>query len=366
MHIVQILPELNDGGVERGVIDLNRELCKLNYKSTVITKGGKHVDQISNDGGQIIFFDVSSKNPLSFYLRVFLLKKLLTSLNPDILHARSRIPAWLAWKANKKLKIPFITTVHGFNSINRYSSIMTKGDLVIYASHAINDYVIKNFKINKNKLRYVPRGIDTEFFNPEKVDKEWIENFKKNYQLQKKRIISIVGRITKWKGHDDFIHAIAKSQKSDPSIIGLIVGDASSNNKVYFESLKKLTLELGANIIFVGSQKKMREIYTISNLVVSASSDKPETFGRTIAESLSMNTPVIASNHGGAKDIIIDQKNGLLFEPKNKNELAKLINESKTYLFENMRSHIQKKFSLTIMTDLETSVYQEALKLNVK
>ena len=110
----------------------------------------------------------------------------------------------------------------------------------------------------------------------------------------------------------------------------------------------------------------MREIYTISNLVVSASSDKPETFGRTIAESLSMNTPVIASNHGGARDIIIDQKNGLLFEPKNKNELAKLISESKTYLFENMRSHIQKKFSLTIMTDLETSVYKEALKLNVK
>ena len=359
LHIVQVLPELNQGGVERGVVEFNRELVKRGHHSTVISAGGTQAAQIEKDGGRHITLDVCSKNPLTFFTRVLKLKAKLLKLNPSILHARSRVPAWLCHFANKTLRIPFVTTVHGFNSVNKYSRVMTSGDRVIYGSSSIRDYILNNYPVDEALLRYVPRGIDTDLFDPKKADPVFIDSFKKQYGLEGKTIITIVGRITEWKGHDTFIRALAEAQKTHPDVMGVVAGGIWHGKEEFFQGLEKLATDLGADVRFVGSQTQVREIYALSNLVISAASTKAETFGRTAAEALAMNTPVIASAHGGSLDILIDGVNGLLFTPGDAKDLAKKTEQALSRTFENMRPNIEKNFSLTRMTEDELAVYRE-------
>jgi len=186
MRIVQLLPELNEGGVERGTMELSRELVKLGHESIVISAGGKLQEQIEKDGGKHIAFDVCSKNPLSAPWRIIKLRKLLRTLNPDILHARSRVPAWLTYLANKRLHIPFVTTVHGFNSVSSYSAIMTKGDRVICVSEAIKSYIQEYYQTEEKKITVIPRGIDLEKFNPENIDRDFMNLFMKSNRLKDK------------------------------------------------------------------------------------------------------------------------------------------------------------------------------------
>ena len=361
LHVVQLVPELNQGGVERGVVELNRELVKRGHTSVVISAGGTQANQIEKDGGRNIPLDVCSKNPLTFFPRVLKLKTELLKLNPDILHARSRVPAWLCHFANKPLGIPFITTVHGFNSVSKYSAVMTTGDRVIYGSAAIKEYILKNYPVDENKLRYVPRGIDMDYFNPSQVDSDFIRNFKQEHGLEGKTVITIVGRITEWKGHDTFIRALAEVQKNHPDVVGVAAGGIWHGKDEFFQGLEKLTEDLGADIRFVGSQTQVREIYALSDLVVSAASTKAETFGRTAAEALAMNTPVVASAQGGSLDILIDGETGFFFEPGNVEDLTRKIEQALAFKFSNMRDSIQKNFSLDHMVQTELDVYRELL-----
>jgi len=285
LKIIQLLPELNEGGVERGVIELNREIVKLGYESIVISAGGKLQEQIEEEGGEHITFDVCSKNLFTAPGRIMKLRKLFQELKPDILHARSRVPAWLSYLANKKLDISFVTTVHGFNSVSAYSKIMSMGDSVICVSQAIKTYIQTYYATSEEKITVIPRGIDLEKFNPENIDKEFIKNFKKEYALNDKYIIATVGRITQ----------------------GLIVGGIREDKQDYFHILEALVkeLDISDHIMFTGSQNKVSEIYALSDVVVS-SSKKPESFGRSVAEALALNTPVVATDHGGVLDIIVE------------------------------------------------------------
>jgi len=149
MRIIQLLPELNEGGVERGTMELSRELVKLGHESIVISAGGKLQEQIEQDGGKHITFDLCSKNPFTAPSRIIKLRKLLKELQADILHVRSRVPAWLTYLANKKSGIPFVTTVHGFNSVNAYSKIMSMGDKVICVSGAIKSYIQEHYQVEE-------------------------------------------------------------------------------------------------------------------------------------------------------------------------------------------------------------------------
>ncbi|MBN2162013.1 MAG: glycosyltransferase family 4 protein [Pontiellaceae bacterium] len=361
MHIVQIVPELNQGGVERGVVEFSRELVLRGHQSTVISAGGTLAPQIEKDGGRHIALDVCSKNPFTFFARCSKLKNELLKLNADILHARSRVPAWLCRFANRKPQIPFITTVHGFNSVGKYSEIMMSGERVIYGSSAIRDYILANYKVAPAILRYVPRGIDMAYFDPAAVDRAFMDRFRKEHHLEDRYIITIVGRITEWKGHDCFIRALAEVQKKHPKVIGVAAGGVWHGKEDYLDQLKTLANESGAEIRFVGSQQQVREIYALSSLIVSAANTKPETFGRTAAEALAMDTPVIASAHGGSLDILIDGENGFLFLPGDAAALAEKILKAMDFRFSNMRPHIDKNFSLNHMTETELAVYSEIL-----
>ena len=360
MRIVQLLPELNEGGVERGTMELSRELVKLGHESIVISAGGKLQEQIEQEGGKHITFDLCSKNPFTAPSRIIKLRKILKELQPDILHARSRVPAWLTYLANKKSGIPFVTTVHGFNSVSAYSKIMSMGDKVICVSGAIKSYIQEHYQTEEEKITVIPRGIDLEKFNPENLDKEFIEDFKKEYSLDNKHIITTVGRITQLKDHQTFIRAIASVKQNSVNVVGLIVGGVREDKQAYAHSLEALVKELGLedNIIFTGSQSKVAEIYAFSDVVVS-SSKKPESFGRSVAEALALNTPVVATDHGGVLDIIVEGENGF-FYPVGKSEvLANYIEQCETLEFDGYR-YIKKNFSLEQMVENTIKVYREA------
>lgn len=358
MKVVQILPELNEGGVERGVVELNRELVLKGIDSCVISAGGKLESQIVKDGGEHIKFDVCSKNIFTVPLRVLSLRKILKELKPDIIHVRSRVPAWLVYFANKNLGIKIVSTVHGFNSVSFYSRIMTKADHIICVSTSIKDYIQNHYEAPDKKITVIPRGIDLEVFNPGKLDKEFIETFKKKWKLENKFVVTSVGRVTQLKDYETFIKAVSLVQSKYPNVAGLVVGGVREDKKEYFESLKLLASNkgLGKNIIFTGSQSKIAEIYALSDVVVS-SSKKPESFGRAVAEAIALNTPVIATNHGGVKDIIIEKENGFLFDVGNEKQLSEYILKSRDLNF-NGYNYISNNFNLDNMVEKTLNVYK--------
>ena len=356
MKVVQLLPELNEGGVERGVVELSRELVKRGIKSYVISNGGKLAKVIEKDGANHIKFDVCSKNPLTAPLRIKRLKKIFGEIKPDIIHARSRVPAWLSFFA--KDDTPFVTTVHGFNSVNFYSSIMTKGDRVICVSNPIKEYILKHYKVDKSKIRVIHRGVDLKQFSKESLDNNFTKEFKKKYNLEGRFVISSVGRITPLKDYETFIKAINEVKKIKENVVGLIVGGVREDKKEYLNKLKNLTKELNLqhHIIFTGSISKIAEIYALSDVVVS-SSKKPESFGRSIVEAMALDTPVIATAHGGALDICKDGY-GELFKIGDFKQLS-----SKIMKLENrdLRSYAKSSFSLEKMVEKTVMVYEEFL-----
>jgi glycosyltransferase involved in cell wall biosynthesis len=362
IHIVQLIPNLNEGGVERGVVELNAHLVNHGFKSTVITASGKNIKHIVHNGGTVHRIDVASKNPFIFISSLFRLKKCLKQIKPDIIHARSRIPAWQAYIVNKSLNIPFITTVHGFNHISKYSEIMTKGDLVIAVSHPIREYIQTHYHIPSERIRIIHRGIDPDLFNPGKLDHEWIQSFKNQFGLNDTFIVSIVGRITELKDHPTFVRALERL-KTKKNVKGLIVGGIPSSHNAYYNELKALIseLDLEEDLIFTDSQTMLPEIYHISDVVIS-SSKKPESFGRTIIEALSMNTPVIASNHGGSLDIIPSHRKDLLFTPQDVADLFYKIDTYDLEARENFRDYIITHFSNRIMLNEICDTYKELLK----
>ena len=358
MKIVQLLPELNEGGVERGVVELSRELVKLGHDSIVISNGGKQAGQISIDGGRHITLDVCSKNLLTAPSRMLKLRRQLRELKPEVVHARSRVPAWLAWLANKPLNIPFVTTVHGFNSVNAYSRIMTRGDRVICVSNAIKDYIQQHYGVSEQIIDVIPRGIDLDLFNPDTVDKSIVSQFMDQYCLSEKFVVTSVGRITQLKDYETFIRAIAQLRLEFPEIVGLVVGGVHPGKEKYFKSLEALVASLGlsGHIKFTGSQQNIAEIYAISDVVVS-SSNKPESFGRDAAEALAMSVPVAATNHGGVLDIVMDKETGVLFSPGDPVGLAEAIRICRTLPKSGLREFVAARFTLENMVCKTSDVY---------
>jgi glycosyltransferase involved in cell wall biosynthesis len=230
---------------------------------------------------------------------------------------------------------------------------------VICVSSAIKAYIQKHYHTEEKKISVIPRGIDLEKFNPQNLDQIFIEDFKKVYHLEERRIITTVGRITQLKDHQTFIRAIALLKKNDPKIAGLIVGGIREDKQEYFHSLEDLVKELGLeeNIIFTGSQSRVAEIYALSDVVVS-SSKKPESFGRSVAEALALDTPVVATNHGGVLDIIMEGENGFFYPVGKEASLANYIEQCSDLKFDGYR-YISEHFSLAKMVQNTVSVYRE-------
>ena len=308
--ILQVLPDLNSGGVERGTLEVNKYLANNGHRTLVVSNGGRMVEELIRDKGEHFKLGVGKKN-LFVIFSIFKLINFIKINKIDIVHARSRLPAWICFLALNLIKKDnrpiFITTVHGPYTVNYYSSIMTKGEKVIVVSEMIREYVLKNYKVDRKKLVLNYRGVSDKIFAYNyKAPQNWLKKWHKDFpQTRNKIILTLPGRITRWKGQDDFIIVMKGIIKKYPNVHGLIVGDAGKNLK-FTKELKALVTEhgLNQNISFVGNRKDIKEIMSISKIVFSLSKE-PEAFGRISLESLSLGIPVIAYSHGGVKEQLI-------------------------------------------------------------
>lgn len=364
MKVLQILPQLNEGGVERGVVDLNRELIKHSIDNIVVSSGGRLVEQILKDGGTHIEFDSSSKNIFTLFSRVLKLRKILKTLNPDILHVRSRVPAWLVYFANKGLNIKLVSTVHGYNSISYYSKIMTKANKIICGSKFMIDHIIKHYAADIKNIVLIPRGIDEEYFNNQDFDKKYIQDITKKYDLKDKIVLSQIARITHWKDQETSIKSISILVKKHPNIKLLLVGSYSEDRESYYSSLVSLVKKLGLeeNVVFLGFTDKIKEILSITNINISASF-KPETFGRANVEGMFLGVPLVATNIGATSDYIIENKTGFFFEPKNCNDLSSKLEKAFNTKFDKnyIESFSRENFTLSKMVERNLEVYNHVL-----
>ena len=308
--VLQVLPDLNSGGVERGTLEVSKYLVNMGFRSMVISNGGRMVEDLERDKGEHYKVGVGKKN-LFIIFSFFKLINFIKKNKIDIIHARSRLPAWVCYLAlrliKKNVRPIFITTVHGPYSANYYSSIMTKGDRVIVVSEMIKNYVLKNYKIDKKKIILNYRGVSNESFPYNfKASQNWLRSWYEDFpQTKNKLILTLPARITRWKGQEDFINMIKGIIINHSNVHGLIVGDEDKKHKFTKElSAKIKKLGLNQNITIIGHRKDIREIMSISKIVFSLSRE-PEAFGRVSLESLSLGIPVIAYSHGGVKEQLV-------------------------------------------------------------
>ena len=313
LSVVQLLPALDAGGVERGTLEVAKELVKHGHRSIVISAGGRMVDELISSGSEHIQLNIGRKSLLSLK-HISFLRRYFEEENIDIVHARSRFPAWLtffAWrKMDRNCRPKFITTVHGAYRVNRYSEIMTKGQKVIATSGFIFKYITDKYPdLDTNKITLIHRGVSkTEFPFAYKPDKKWRRIwYEQHPMISNKFILSLPGRVTRRKGHEDFLNILASLKQQNIPVHGLIVGGAHPRKKNYLEELKEKShsLHLENEVTFLGHRKDVKEIMSISNIVL-ALSNEPEAFGRTALEALCLGIPVIAYDHGGTAEILAE------------------------------------------------------------
>ena len=309
MKIIQILPELNAGGVERGTLEVGKYLTDQGHQSIVISNGGRLVEQLKSEGSRHITLPVHKKR-LSSLKQVKVLRRLFELEKPDIIHLRSRVPAWIAWLAWRKMdpatRPRLVTTVHGFYSVNSYSKIMTRGEAVICVSNSVKDYVLRNYPdVPADKLTVIHRGVAPSelkygYEAPEEWQTEWYAVFP---ETQGRKLLTLPGRITRLKGHEDFLKVIAALK--DTEYHGLIVGGAHPKKIEYLDEIKELarTMRVADKITFIGHRSDLPNILSISSIVFSLT-QQPESFGRTTLEALALGKPVIGYDHGGVGEIL--------------------------------------------------------------
>jgi glycosyltransferase involved in cell wall biosynthesis len=306
LTVLQVLPALESGGVERGTLEVGKYLVEHGHRSIVMSAGGRLVEQLLREGSEHVAWDIGRKR-LSTLRLVLRLRRFLVDNHVDILHVRSRMPAWvcyMAWKGMDPENRPhFVTTVHGPYSVNAYSAVMTKGERVIVISEMIRDYVLKNYPgVDPSRLRLIYRGVDP-LASPHgyKPDSAWLERWYAEFpQTRGKKLITLPARITRWKGQEDFIDLMARIKDQIPDAHGLLVGETKKGKEGFLDELKAKAVKLGVadRVTFTGHRSDLREIMAISNIVLSLSRE-PEAFGRTTIEALSLGVPVIGYNHGG-------------------------------------------------------------------
>lgn len=311
LTVLQILPALQGGGVERGTLEVARHLVQHGHRSLVMSAGGRMVAQLEVEGATHFAWPVARKS--LFTLRLIpRLRRFLLEHKVDILHVRSRMQAWvayLAWRGMDPATRPrLVTTVHGLYSVNRYSKVMLRGERIIAVSNTVRDYILRNYPdTDPSRIEVIYRGVDAaEFPYGYRPAPDWLSAWRAQYpQLVGKRIVTLPGRLTRLKGHEDFIALIARLKAGGLPVHGLIVGGEDPKRLGYARELRRTVADQGltADITFIGHRADMREVFAVSDLVLSLSS-KPESFGRTVLEALRLGVPVVGYNHGGVGEIL--------------------------------------------------------------
>ena len=379
LNVLQVIPKLGYGGAETGCYDIAHYLAEKNCKSYIITSGGPLLKFIRKDKVKVFRLPVHSKNPLLILINTILISLIILFLRIDIVHARSRAPAWSCFLSCKITNRKFVTTFHGTynfsNSLKKfYNSIMLRSELIIAGSNFIFDHIHKNYSdlINNKKLMVIFRGVNTEYYDNSKISNEKIEKIYSALKLDTETFkILLPGRLTKWKGQEMFIDSlkILKEKYNHENFKAIILG-SHQGRKVYYKKLLTQVEknQLKSNIVFLSNFEEMPVFYYAIDVVVS-SSIEPEAFGRVAVEAQAMQKPILASDLGGSKETVIDGKTGFLFKNNNPDSLAEhlnnIINMDKDKLQSignEGRKNVLKKFDVEKMCHSTFSEYQKLVK----
>ena len=370
--ILQVLPALVQGGVERTAVEISSAVVQAGGRAIVVSAGGPMEHDITRARAEHITLPVNSKNPFVMYANVEKLAKIIRDNDVDLVHARSRAPTWSAWAAAKQTETPFVTTFHGTYSLGgglkrRYNAIMIKGERVIANSTFIAGHIRKNYGIEAAKLRIIHRGVDLDRFDAQVVSAERVVALAADWRLEDGMpVVMLPGRLTRWKGQTVFIEAIAAMKHKD---IRCVLVGSDQGRTDYRKELEDLIAANGLNetVRIIENCNDMPAAYMLTDVVVSASTD-PEAFGRVVPEAQALGRPVIATDHGGARETVIQGETGWLVPPGNVEVLAGTIDkvlemdeDARTALAEKAVENVRENFSKASMCAKTLEVYDEIL-----
>ena len=380
INVLQVIPKLGYGGAETGCYDIAHYLAEENCGSYIATSGGELLKFVKKNKVGIFKLPVHSKNPVLIFFNALFLAILIISKKINIVHARSRAPAWSCYLACFLTNRVFVTTFHGtYNFKNKfkkfYNSIMLRSRLTIAGSNFIFGHINENYNeyLNKKKkLRVIFRGINIDYFSQKNISILKQEKLKKEWNLDSEKFtILMPGRLTSWKGQEKFIEAlnILIEDYNITNFQAILLG-SDQGRKVYSKKLHSLVerYSLTKKVKFIEHCNEMPLAYSVSDVVVSASIE-PEAFGRVAVESQSMGKPIIASNIGGSKETVLNKKSGFLYKHDDPRDLAKNLNtviqlnqeELKLIGIEG-RKNVAKKFDVEAMCDSNLREYKKLLK----
>ena len=381
IKVLQVIPTLGYGGAETGCYDLAHYLFEKDCKSYIATSGGKLLKYVKKNKVKIFRLPVHSKNPFLIFLNTLFLIVLIIINNINIVHARSRAPAWSCYLACLITRRNFVTTFHGtYNFKNKfkkfYNSVMLRSKLTIAGSNFIFNHINEKYSeyLNRRKkLRVIFRGINIDYYHPKNISILKQEKLIKEWQISS-NIFTILmpGRLTYWKGHEKLIEAmnILIEDYNNPNFQVVVLG-SDQGRKVYKKKLINLVqrYRLGTKIKFIEHCKEMPLAYSLADVVVSASIE-PEAFGRVSVEAQSMGKPIIASDHGGSKETILKGRSGFLYKHDDPRQLAKTLNEviqldqdTLNVIGSEGRKNVVKKFDVEAMCDSTLREYKKLLEI---
>lgn len=371
-RILQIIPTMQSGGAEQSCIDVTSALTRAGHQAFIATQGGRWNGELIRAGGKIIHLPLKNKNPLNIWRNSKKLEAIMREHRIDLVHARSRAPAWSAYWAAKKLGIPFMTTFHAAYKFSgkwklRYNSVMAKGERIIAISHYIAQHILDNYPVDQNKLRIIYRGIPMDRYNPDLLHSERLIKLARDWKVpEDKQLILMPSRLTRIKGHHLLIEALAALQRDDWFCI---ICGATPERDYYQEELMHFIKQhkLQDKIRIVGIVSDMPAAIRLAQLVV-APSLVPEGFGRIPVEAQAMGTPIVASAIGGHKEIIIDGETGWLFPPDNAAAMAAAMNQAldmkqaeRSLMGLRAMRFVREHFTRDQMTSQTLAVYDELL-----
>jgi len=371
--VLQVVPALGgSGGVERGTVEIASAVTAAGGRAIVASAGGAMVHELARHGAEHVELPVHSKNPVVMWNNIARLRELIRSEQIDIVHARSRAPAWSALYAAKACRVPFVTTFHGTYSRGNwfkraYNSVMTKGERVICISDFIAGHVRRYYGVPIDRIRVIHRGVDLMRFDQANISAERVIALANEWRVADGRpVVMLPGRLTRWKGQTVFIEAIAKLARKD--ILCLLVGSDQGRDDYRAELEASVVRHgLGEVVRVVDHCNDMPAAYMLTDVVVSASTD-PEAFGRVIAEAQALGRPVIATDHGGAKETVVENQTGWLVPPGDADALAETMGrvlalsaEERNQLSKRAIAQVRERFSKDAMCRLTLEVYNEAL-----
>ena len=370
--ILQVLPALNVGGVERGTVEIAQAIVEAGWRAVVASSGGPLVAEIERAGGEHVALPLDSKNPLTMWRNVGRLHGLIRERDIAIVHARSRAPAWSALYAARRGGARFLTTFHGFYSARtglkrRYNAVMARGERVIAVSRFVAEHAAEVYGVPHSSLRTVPRGIDPELFDPARVSEGRVARLREAWLAGGGGpVVMLPGRLSRWKGHATAVEAMARLSRAD--VRCLFVG-AEAGSGGYGAVVRKAIDDAGlaGRVRFAGVCDDMPAAYLLADVVLVASTE-PESFGRVAVEAQAMGRPLVAAEHGSTRETVIDGETGRLVPPGDVGALARAISEAldlppdrRAQRAEAAMRHVRTRFTLEAMRRGTLAVYRELL-----